>query len=140
MLCRYILGNPTSVRGPGAKVTTAKAISRMNTLTAGTKTYTDADFMTMVGQISKHSNSKHKDRLLTMLKMFLSTNGVLPETILNLIDGSKIEFDKKVFLIYLMKKSKSMTKVTGSAIKEIIFEIFGDVALTPKPFMGSKKK
>lgn len=114
LLCRYVMDSSKST----AKVSPIQAIKRFNTLIDGVTIYTDNDFEKVIKTIDDHPTEKHKNELFTILKMFASKNGAAPEMLLNVISGSKINFDKKAFLIYLMKKSQSITKISGSVLHQ----------------------
>lgn len=121
LLWKYVMGNPKDLNSKSAKVSSSQAIRRFNTLIEGTKMYSDADLEKAIKTIETHPTEKHKTELFTILRMFANKSGVIPETLFSVISGSKINFDKKAFLIYLMKKSKSIAKISGSVIQNFLY-------------------
>jgi hypothetical protein len=125
------MNNPVNLNSSANKVKPTHVIEKLNTLIEGSKLYNDQDFEIMKKIIYKHPSEKEKNELLTILRMFSSSGGTNAESLLSIIIGSKIEFDKKAMLVYLMKKSKSIAKISSIAINEGILEIFKTTALNP---------
>lgn len=114
-LCRYVMNNPKVDKD--SKITSTQAITRFNSLIEGTKIYTEEDFDEVMRTIEDHPNEKHKNELFTICSMFANSNGVSPEKFLDVISGSKINFNKKAFIVYLMKKSQSIVKISGHVLQ-----------------------
>lgn len=138
-MCLYILDNPQNPQSSAVKIAPSKVVEKINMLIEGNKLYTEGDFERMKITIFNHKNKREKEDLLTILRMFSHSGGTTADQLLSIIQGSKIDFDRKALLVYLMKKSKSIVKISSIALNDSIIDIFRKNAMNPqKSQLGSK--
>lgn len=132
LLCRYVMENP---KDPNHfKIPPKKAVVNFNSLLENAIIYTERDFNATMKQITSAPKSQ-KAELHTVMRIFCNKNEVQPETLLSVISRSKIDFNKKWLLVYLMKKSKSIYK-----INENVISVFWKKYINPEEKPISKGK
>ena len=115
ILCRYVMGNPKNLSSN--KISPKDAIFKYSDLLKDTVSYTEEDFKKTITQIDEHPTQEHKNELFTILQLFANKNGASPEMLLNVISGTKIDFNRKCLVIYLMRKSQSIVNINANVLR-----------------------
>ena len=131
-LCRYVMNNPLNLESPANKIAPKHVIEKLDDLIMGSKIYNDSDFEAMKKTIYKHKDEKAKNDLLVIMRTFSSSGGTDASSLLNVINGVRIDFDKKALLVYLMKASNSIVRISSISLNQSILEIFKTTSLNPE--------
>ena len=115
LLCRFIMKNPVDLNS--SRITPKDLIRNYLELLKGIVMYSEEDFKETIAKIDDCPIKEQKEELITILKIFITKNGVAPEILISAISGCKIDVNKNCLLVYFMKKSKSILTINPEVLK-----------------------
>ena len=127
--------------GETTKVQTSKVLEKIIEIAGPYRSFDDSDFAKLKEVFEKVEESK-KNQLIEKLNMIINNGKSDHMTSTNFslfLQTFDIDFDKRAFIILLLRKSQSISVVSTFALKTVMFEILGYGEKPQKEEMLKKK-
>ena len=107
-------------------VNSKESFGKITTVMGKYKAYTEKDFQTLK-EIFDNADQKNKAQFISRLEMLINSNidHMDSKNFILFLHSINIDFDKRAFIVLLLRKSSSISSILVEALKEVMTEILG---------------